>query len=440
MSQLPDVFHVDLFMQSTLMGRRKDCDVQLQDPLVSGHHLRITREQTDEQPSREVVFVYDLSVNGTFVNNVKIGKGSRRCLENGDHIKLVTTETNGQFPHYLYVDNRAQEQAFRMAKNRKCKSTAHMRYDFKEVIGTGTFSRVKRGVEKTTGREVAIKIVKKTRLEAKQLVQMEREIQILKSVKHPHVVSVLDVHATDKKIYLVLELVREGELFDLITSVKLDEATACTVARQLLDALCYLHSLQIAHRDLKPENILLDRDPATGSMTVKITDFGLATVVDAECMLMTLCGTPQYVAPEIIENITSKCPKGYGKEVDMWSLGVILYILLSGSPPFFSEKMNELFGQIQRAAPEYPPELWGSVSAEAIDLVKHLLDVDPARRYSAHQAMEHPWIKMHMSDTSLPAVESENVSENLPPQRRRPHSTHFSESEIDYYCKRQRVD
>merc|ERR1719222_1191188 len=188
-------------------------------------------------------------------------------------------------------------------------------------------------------------------------------------------------------MHLVMELVTGGELFDRIVSRgNYTEKDAASLMATLCDALNYLHGKHIVHRDLKPENLLYS-SPADDAI-IKVADFGLARVVSGKDMMKTACGTPGYVAPEILKN------QGYDSgAVDVWSAGVILYILLCGFPPFYEEELPALFDQILHARFDFPSPWWDNISKEAKDLVKAMLVIDPAARLTAAQVMEHPFVK-----------------------------------------------
>jgi len=242
------------------------------------------------------------------------------------------------------------------------------------------------GINKSTGEACAIKFLNKRKFwsDPKIKDQVVREVEILRQIKHPNVVQYKDLYEGDTYVYLVLEYAEGGELFHKIRT-GVSESEARTLFTQLLKAVNYLHDQSIVHRDLKPENILLD-----GQGNIKISDFGLARF-DATHM-QSLCGTPHYVAPEVIRLGLGNSSVGYGKEVDMWSLGVSLYHMLTGYLPFTETDRMALFNQIEKGAYDFPHQLWITITVEAKDLVKKLLDIDPKTRLSAEQALKHPWI------------------------------------------------
>merc|ERR1719265_1089141 len=211
-------------------------------------------------------------------------------------------------------------------------------YDIGHKIGSGGFSTVRIATSKTDKKECAVKIIQKKAL-GSDLELVGKEIDIMRRIDHPHVIKLFDIFETSSHIYMVLELVTGGELFDRIVERGFfSEQDARAVIRCMLSAVDYLHKENIVHRDLKPENLLCTSRES--DVDVKLADFGLSTVFDAQTILSTTCGTPGYVAPEVLMQ------RGYGKEVDLWSIGVIAYILFCGFPPFYSEDQNELFQQI----------------------------------------------------------------------------------------------
>ncbi|TRY90941.1 hypothetical protein DNTS_022178 [Danionella cerebrum] len=215
---------------------------------------------------------------------------------------------------------------------------------------------------------------------------IQNEVAILRRVKHPNIVLLIEEMDTYSELYLVMELVKGGDLFDAITSAnRYTERDASGMLFNLANAIKYLHSLNIVHRDIKPENLLV-YEHQDGSQSLKLGDFGLATVVDGP--LYTVCGTPTYVAPEIIAET------GYGLKVDIWAAGVITYILLCGFPPFrgSAEDQEALFDQILLGQLEFPLPYWDNVSDAAKELIVSMLQVEVDQRYSALEVLEHPWV------------------------------------------------
>ncbi|XP_052500411.1 serine/threonine-protein kinase DCLK3 [Budorcas taxicolor] len=259
-------------------------------------------------------------------------------------------------------------------------------YEPGRVIGDGNFAVVKECRHRGTRQAYAMKIIDKSKLKGKEDM-VDSEILIIQSLSHPNIVKLHEVYETDAEIYLIMEYVQGGDLFDaIIESVKFPEREAALMLMDLCKALVHLHDKRIVHRDLKPENLLVQRNEDK-STTLKLADFGLAKHVVRP--IFTVCGTPTYVAPEILSE------KGYGLEVDMWAAGVILYILLCGFPPFRSPERDqeELFNIIQLGRFEFLAPYWDNISDAAKDLVSRLLVVNPKKRYTAHQVLQHPWLE-----------------------------------------------
>ncbi|XP_038203403.1 serine/threonine-protein kinase DCLK1 isoform X3 [Arvicola amphibius] len=272
-------------------------------------------------------------------------------------------------------------------------ATITERYKVGRTIGDGNFAVVKECVERSTAREYALKIIKKSKCRGKEHM-IQNEVSILRRVKHPNIVLLIEEMDVPTELYLVMELVKGGDLFDAITSTsKYTERDASGMLYNLASAIKYLHSLNIVHRDIKPENLLV-YEHQDGSKSLKLGDFGLATIVDGP--LYTVCGTPTYVAPEIIAET------GYGLKVDIWAAGVITYILLCGFPPFRGGDDQEvLFDQILMGQVDFPPPYWDNVSDSAKELINMMLLVNVDQRFSALQVLEHPWV----NDDGLPENE-----------------------------------
>ncbi|XP_077373825.1 calcium/calmodulin-dependent protein kinase 1Db isoform X1 [Festucalex cinctus] len=257
-------------------------------------------------------------------------------------------------------------------------------FDFKEVLGTGAFSEVVMAREKTTGKMVAIKCIPKKALKGKEM-SLENEIAVLRKIKHENIVALEDIYESSNHLYLIMQLVSGGELFDRIVEKGFyTEMDASRLIRQVLDAVNYLHSMGIVHRDLKPENLLYF-SPHDESK-IMISDFGLSKMEGTGDVMATACGTPGYVAPEVLAQ------KPYSKAVDCWSIGVIAYILLCGYPPFYDENDSKLFEQILKADYEFDAPYWDDISDSAKDFISSLMEKDPEKRFTCDQALEHPWI------------------------------------------------
>nr|XP_046181838.1 serine/threonine-protein kinase DCLK2-like isoform X2 [Oncorhynchus gorbuscha] len=298
-------------------------------------------------------------------------------------------------PHHMSATNvngssHSLELAYNMSpevNGNSCSSitTVLDKYKVGKVIGDGNFAVVKDCVERSTGKEYALKIIDKAKCSGKEHL-IENEVAVLRRVKHPNIIQLIDEVDTPTELYLVMELVKGGDLFDAITSsTKYTERDASVMVFNLAGALKYLHSMNIVHRDIKPENLLVC-EYLDGTKSLKLGDFGLATVVEGP--LHTVCGTPTYVAPEIIAEA------GYGLKVDIWATGVITYILLCGFPPFRSEDnlQEDLFDQILVGRLDFPAPYWDNVTDSAKELIGRMLQVNVEARYTAQDILSHPWV------------------------------------------------
>mmetsp|Transcript_22317 Transcript_22317/g.62670 ORF Transcript_22317/g.62670 Transcript_22317/m.62670 type:complete len:373 (+) Transcript_22317:95-1213(+) len=271
-------------------------------------------------------------------------------------------------------------------------------YEIGDILGTGTFSEVRLGTHKSTGEKFAVKIMDKEEDNARKKEIIDIEIEILKRVNHTHVVKLADIYETDTQYSLVLQLITGGELFDRIVElVHYSEKDASEIVKKILLGVEHLHHRQVVHRDLKPENLLLSsKDP---DANVLITDFGLSAIVPEGKRLYRAVGTPGYLAPEVLETLDTE--EGYGREVDLWGIGVIMYILLCGFPPFYGDDDDEVYDKICEGYYEYPSPYWDEISDDAKDLIDHLLVLDPTKRYSCEAALNHKWIKDNTHTESM---------------------------------------
>ncbi|KAI9166999.1 Eukaryotic translation initiation factor 3 subunit M [Paramyrothecium foliicola] len=363
-----------------LIGRHPECDIVVSDGIVSNRHCLIFNEN---KGTDSVAIVEDLSSNGTYVNEAIVGRNQRRELEDQDEIA---------------VHGKARF-IFRYPQSRQT-SGFLQQYTLLEKLGKGHFAEVYLCVEKSSGQRYAVKIfTKQPGMEERSKTEgLQQEIGVLMSVSHPNVLCLKDTFNERDRVYLVLELAAEGELFNyIVMKQKLSEDECRKLFVQLFQGIKYLHERNIVHRDIKPENILMvDKE-----LHVKLADFGLAKIIGEESFTTTLCGTPSYVAPEILAD--SKQRK-YTKAVDVWSLGVVLYICLCGFPPFSDELYSRDFPftlsqQIKSGRFDYPSPYWDSVGDPALDLIDSMLVVDPERRFTIDQCLAHPWLSQ-----SAPAV------------------------------------
>ncbi|KAI1429908.1 SMAD/FHA protein kinase [Xylaria sp. FL1777] len=356
-----------------LIGRHPECDVVIDDPIVSNRHCLLFTENKGDDA---IAIMEDLSSNGTFVNEAIVGRNQRRELQEQDEIAVMD---KARF-------------IFRYPRSRTS-SDFLQQYTLLDCLGKGHFAEVFLCVEKSTGQRYAVKVFTKHpgMEERSKMDGLQQEIAVLMGVSHPNVLCLKDTFNEKNAVYLVLELAPEGELFNhIVLKQKLSEDETRNLFLQLFQGIKYLHDRNIVHRDIKPENILLvDKD-----VHVKLADFGLAKIIGEESFTTTLCGTPSYVAPEILAEGRHR---KYTKAVDVWSLGVVLYICLCGFPPFSDELYSRDFPyllsqQIKSGRFDYPSPYWDSVGDPALDLIDHMLVVEPEKRFTVDQCLQHPWL------------------------------------------------
>ncbi|KAJ2368841.1 serine/threonine protein kinase [Coemansia sp. RSA 2610] len=378
------------------IGRHKSCDIRIQNPHISNRHCLIYRVESvgsDDMASSSSssrVYLEDTSTNGTYVNGMRVGRDVSVELRDGDKIQLVRYQPakgmayfNDSFYVFQNLDlHRREPCLFKQS------------YLDGEELGKGAFAKVIEVTNRVTGERYAAKIIDRNRItqidKRKKLDENFRvETSILSRVRHPAIVQIHGVFREADYLYLVLDLAKDGELFqEIVNREFLTEDDSRKVLLQLLLAIRHLHRMGIVHRDIKLENILLsDRK----TLRLKLADFGLAKIVGEQMFMKTVCGTPMYVAPEVL---TVRQVGMYDNLVDMWSLGVVLYICLCGFPPF-SEEMSPppMRDQIISGMYNFPPPYWDSISPEAIDLVTCMMQVDPKNRITVDQALAHPWLK-----------------------------------------------
>ncbi|VEU20562.1 DEKNAAC101488 [Brettanomyces naardenensis] len=392
--------------QSVRIGRSRRCDLVISAADCSSVHCQIGVSIVNGQ---EVLYLKDLSSNGTFVNGTLAGKGNTCLIRNGDRLGFASSCQ--YIVKYSESKNRAASffDSYILSDN---------------VLGTGHYAQVREAVCRKTGEVCAVKIFNPSKHSAageEDTVKFNRELDILTKLDHPNVVkfygTFLEPVSEDQMTtYLVLEKVNGGELFNrVVKKGKLGQDETQDITRQLLTGLKYLHSMGIVHRDLKPENILLEIErgeqqypwgPGEKSVKVKIADFGLAKFIGKLSFTNTLCGTPAYVAPEVLVN---QQIRRYNKSVDMWSVGVLLYVCLCGFPPF-SEELGppSMRQQIIDARFAFYSPYWDKIADDALDLIARLLVADPNKRLTVEQAINHVWMR----------TEEEEVVEEKPEARK----------------------
>nr|XP_021188313.2 ovarian-specific serine/threonine-protein kinase Lok [Helicoverpa armigera] len=389
-AQYPEYF--DLIQPEFTLGRALTCTFPMRKEIikeniirnVSKNHFTITRDMSEPLcPS----IITDLSYNGTFVNGELIGKGKRQVLDDKDEISI----THPVVKIFIFKDLLKNEQD-------QVPKEISKKYYISRTLGQGACGIVKLIYDKVTCSKYAMKIIKKSRLtngHVNHLNDPEKimnEINIMKAVRHPCIIATEEVFDSRDAVFIVLELMQGGELFDRITKQgHLSEQFTKFLFRQMVLAVKYLHSQGITHRDLKPENVLLEsQDDDT---LVKITDFGLSKFVGEDSFMKTMCGTPLYLAPEVLR---ANGQRSYGPEVDVWSLGVIFFVCLVGYLPFSADyKDMTLKDQILSGRYKFSQSHWRGVSLQAKLLMKRMLTVQVERRITLNQILNHCWMQDH---------------------------------------------
>lgn len=361
-------------------------------------------------------WITDLSRNGTRVDGEPLTRGERVRLKDGAKLSLPSPTSECGVSFLLRVGVREAKDV----------------YSFGTLLGAGAFGTVYEATHRVTGQVVAIKRLDKAKLRLSGGSAARRalrsEVAILRQCNHRHVVRLIEHFESDAYVELVMEKMSDGELFDRVKGGKLDEVDARGIFRQIAHGLAYLHKKGIAHRDLKLENILLNREdhPEPGPdgrkqqyLCVKLADFGVSRCLGEGSVARTFAGTPMYVAPEVMA--ASSSDKGYGTPADMWSAGIVLYMLLTGRQPFMEGQLGKTVQeQIEEGLVMFPEAHWRGVSAQAKKLVASLLLVDPAERLTAVATLQHPWLRKRRSSTRANGAGAGAVSRATRPGTRAP--------------------
>ncbi|GBG29476.1 Protein kinase, putative [Hondaea fermentalgiana] len=428
---------VDVKGDTFKIGRGEFMDLPLKDVSVSLEHCILERQGG-------TVFISDnQSSNGTYVLGKRLKRQQRKELKNGDVFSLVRSRPSsavrewyefcfekigssaqhedemnrlrfaqrvaqgdgprGAVPDALMVSSSGDSG---MAAAMQCEEFVE-NYTLINKLGEGGHASVYRVQGKRTGKSYALKVIDKRQFGhgSGSLKDLTNEALIMRNLKHPGIIELKNIFSTDRALFLIMELVHGGELFDRIVNMgKYPENRARGLVRNILQAVAYLHDLDIVHRDLKPENILMTSPHS--DIDIKLADFGLAK--EEKKGRRTLCGTVGYAAPEVLRRQQSELGLGtYGKEADMWSLGVTVYIILAGTPPFpeGSTSHDEQFRALRRAAE------FRAMSPILQDFILGMLEVDGKKRLTVHQALRHPWLKQEADPPMAPPM--------APPETRR---------------------
>lgn len=332
----------------------------------------------------------------------------RRCMgmpqtdstRQGGLSDTTTTIANTTLPHIPPPQEQTEARVLQSPKRNKGKVTSH--YKLGQILGTGGFAVVRHATHKATGEELACKIIKLPKPDepltpdAVPREDIFKEIEIVSRANNPHVVCMKEFFVGKRKVYIIMDLMRGGMILDGLLNAKnqhYTEKDARQIFYQLLQGLSYLHARNVIHRDLKLENLLMvEKDDISH---IKIVDFGLAKHTIG--MAKTVCGTPQFVAPEVIKHSS----KEHGKPVDMWSAGVVLFMLLGGYPPFYDRSEQVLFQKIEQADFSFDDPVWHQVAESAKDLICKCLVLDPASRITVEKALNHRWFSEHLNGAPL---------------------------------------
>lgn len=361
---------------------------------LSSSHFKIWATK-DEPPT---IMIQDTSTNGTFLNNVRIPKLRNCMLMNGDIITVGLGVAADEIKFFVSIPKTSKAAP---------QGGVYESYDFGELVGQGAFALVRQAVKRDTGERVAIKIIDKAKITGNIENAVEREIEILKQLRHANIVTLHDIYIDDKHYYLVMDYVPHGDLMDYLLgkqtpeSPGIPETMSREIVRQVLLAVQYVHSMGISHRDLKPDNILIS---GFNPVSVKVADFGLAKLQAQGTFLKTFCGTLSYLAPEILLSrqqsehwVTSSTPQQrtavYTRLVDIWSIGCLAYVILTGCMPFGGSTQEELYRSVLAGDYHKGPLEAANVSPTAKQFIEAMLDVNTARRPEAYQALMHPWFQ-----------------------------------------------
>mmetsp|Transcript_94293 Transcript_94293/g.236695 ORF Transcript_94293/g.236695 Transcript_94293/m.236695 type:complete len:532 (+) Transcript_94293:77-1672(+) len=420
------------------IGRHPDCKIVVKDKRASSRHLRIYRDEHFH------FFIEELSANGAWCNDHHMIKGDTRALQHGDAISICvhhSGKTPGQKPFAAYIFRLTDHQSDptiagdsssmaapaiprtatsdvatqRPTNNVELDEAASRlvneqwvndNWDMRTVLGSGNFSEVRLGVQvkKPGSEKCAVKVIDKKRFvqfqsKRESQLSLQSEAAILMGLDNPGIIRFFEWFETEEKLFIAMEFLSGGDLLQYILEHGcFSENVARRLFSEIAGAVKYLHEKNIVHRDLKPENILLT-SKSVDDMRPKLADFGLARMNMKTKDCKTFCGTPHYFAPEVIHTFRDRDagqPGGYGKQADMWSLGVILYIMLSGIPPF---EEDGLYEQILEGKYEFDVHEWNQVSPEAKELVRQLMTVNPKGRLTIQQTLAHKWFTIGQAPT-----------------------------------------
>lgn len=413
-------------------GRNKNSDYFLGDvSRLSNKHFMVMLGEEG------TLLLQDTSTNGTWLNGVRIQKNTNHILAQGDEVTVAVGVAKDVVSLVMFINDNFRRKLKELIMMREHGTSVHrdaplgsgstgisthreltgIHKDYSisdSIVGQGAFATVKKAVERSTGKTFAVKIVHKRKV-MDRFDGVKRELDVLQKLDHPRIVKLKDFYEDDNNYYMLMEFVSGGDLMDFVAAHgTVGEDAGREITRQVLEAVKYMHSKGISHRDLKPDNIMIEQDDP---VLIKITDFGLAKIQNQNTFLNTFCGTLAYVAPEVIDGKNSEDRMKrdvYSSLVDMWSIGCLVYVILTGHLPFSGQSQNELFKQIKRGSYHEGPLKDYRISEEARNFIDSLLNVDPKGRLTAEKALEHPWMKMARTDSMKSEI---SISQSLSQQR-----------------------
>lgn len=407
-----------------ILGRNSECDFVLSTcTRLSNKHFKLWLNVSDN-----TLWIQDTSTNGTHLNGNRLVKGSNYIINQGDEISVGIGVPQDVIRFVVLFSDKYNPSN---SENNSVIKDEGIYKEFiikNETIGQGAFATVKKGIERSTGDSYAVKIINRRRAihagGKGAMLGVNRELEILRKLSHPNIVRLKSFYEDVENYYLVMELVPGGDLMDFVAANgAIGEDATQVITKQILDGIAYVHRMGISHRDLKPDNILIMQDDP---ILVKITDFGLAKISDNATFMKTFCGTLAYVAPEVITGKydlqqSQDSPVNYSNLVDIWSLGCLVYVLLTSHLPFNGRTQTQMFQKIKSGEFHESPLNSYKVSEEGRDFLKCCLQVDPRLRMTAEEALKHPWLSEVESYTqeSQPSQKVTSLSQSTSQQSRK---------------------
>lgn len=389
------------------------CDFELasRSNRISNKHFRIWINMKSSN-----LMIQDLSTNGTWVNNEKLVKGTNYILQQGDEISVGNGVPLDVIKYIVVFPRIGSHDNLVSSPSIETENSIHNDFFVKdEVIGSGAFATVKKAIERSSGETFAVKIINKKKALTGGIESVNRELAILQKLHHPGIVRLKNFYEDDELFYLVMEYVPGGDLMDFVAAYgSVGELAGKEISKQILEAVEYVHGLGISHRDLKPDNILIAQDDP---VMVKVTDFGLAKGSHGASRMKTFCGTLAYVAPEVVSGKKNTSNQAYSSKVDMWSLGCLIFVILTSHLPFSGSTQEALFKNINLG--NYHESLLKDVgvSPEGRDFISKLLEVDVDKRFNANQALRHNWFNQNGGEGDSFSI---SLSQSQSHQQRRP--------------------